>query len=268
MDASYPPVDAPATPEYVLAVLRDNHRQQCQFDPEAEPSVNLSFSTTVADWRLACDLVGWRKLGRAENGLWGIACSDDDWRAVLEPATERTLADVCGLIAQHATAPTIRPWRLLGAKCDAAGAFLTVRSLLKDAGASVDEIAPSTRLGTFARRYAYVFLGPISRLAPGALPPVRIRTPAYDAAVLSHGVGLLCSLVGLLLSALVGSWISLVVATGFAVCAVAYPLIWITARYTLPASVEFEPLRTFGDLATAIATAKSKELKQQAPDGS
>ena len=96
MNTHYPTIDEPATPEYVLAVLRDDYRQQCQYDPEAEPDVDLTFETTVAEWRNACDLVGTHDLGRAENEVWGIHRGDDEWRAILEPAKARTLGDVCG----------------------------------------------------------------------------------------------------------------------------------------------------------------------------
>ena len=99
MNVSYPTIDEPASPEYVLSVMQDDYRQQCQYDPEAQPDVELTFKTTVAEWRNTCDLVATRELGRAENQLWGIRLADNEWRAVLEPAKERTLADVCELIA-------------------------------------------------------------------------------------------------------------------------------------------------------------------------
>ncbi len=43
MDAHYPTVEKPASPEYVLAVIRDNHRQQSEFDPEADGEAKLTF---------------------------------------------------------------------------------------------------------------------------------------------------------------------------------------------------------------------------------
>jgi hypothetical protein len=52
-----PPTYLPATPDYVLAVIRDYHRQQCQFDREAEPDVELTFQTTIAEWRCSCILL-------------------------------------------------------------------------------------------------------------------------------------------------------------------------------------------------------------------
>jgi hypothetical protein len=223
------------------------HRQQCQFDPEAEPSAVLSFDTTVAEWRDACDLLGWRELGRAYNQWWGISCADDEWRTVLEPARERRLADVCQLIAGRAVSPRIRPARLLGNTCASAGAFLTIRSLLHEAGAPPGDIAPSKPLAPYTRQFAAVFLGPVSRLAPGTLPAVRVRTPVYDAAVSGLLVGLVCLVVGACSGA------HLITVGGVVLLALCHALSWYAAKCLLPASVEFGELRTFRDLAVVVA---------------
>lgn len=253
MDVIYPTINVPATPEYVLEVLQDMHRQQCQYDPETDPGAALSFDTTVAEWRDACDLLGWPELGHAYNKEWGIAGSDEDWRAVLVPAGQRRLADVCQLIAARVARPVIRPSRLLGSACAPAGAFLTIRSLLQEAGAPGAEIAPSTPLAPYTRRFAEVFLGPVSRLAPGALPPVRIQTPVYDAAIWGIHVAAVCLLVGAC------GGVHLLTVIGVVLFASAYALTWYAARCLLPASVEFGELRTFRDLAIVVANGSPAE---------
>jgi hypothetical protein len=250
MDVHYPPLDEPATPQYILAVLQDMHRQQCQWDPEADPGTQLTLETTVAEWRDACDLLGWKRLGRAYNEFWGVSITDAEWQVILEPSQEKRLAGVCELLASRATRPEIRPARLFDCNCVAAGAFLTIRSLLCDAGEeSAGEIAPSTPLAPYFRRHTNVFLGPVSRLAPGALPPVRILNPLYDAALLGSGVGLLAALIG----ACVSPWL---VAVGAFLFVLGWALTWYAARWRLPASVEFGELRTFRDLAVVVAEGK------------
>jgi hypothetical protein len=199
MDDHYPTIDEPATADYVLAVLRDEHRQQCRYDNMADPDITLSFETTITEWGEACDLVGWRELGQALNQAWDIACSDAEWRTVLDPGPPHRprLSDLCELIARHATRRRIRPARLLGSECSSAGAFLTIRSLLRQLGANVDELSPSTPLAEYTRRHGGLFLGPISRLAPGCLPPVDIRsTPAREVAFWGVIAGALCTVVG------------------------------------------------------------------------
>jgi hypothetical protein len=247
MDAHYPTVSEPATPEYVLAVVRDMHRQQARFDPEADADAVLTFDTTVAEWRQACDLLGWRALARGLNAVWGTGATEDEWRAVLEPGDERRLADVCAFLARRAARPRVRAARLLGRTCAAAGAFLTVRSLLREAGADPWGVTPSAPLAPYTRRYTSVFLDPLSRLAPGALPPVRVSTPVYDGATLAFLIGLPVLIAG----ACFGS--AALAAAGGAVTVAAYSLTWLAARFLLPSSVEFGDLRTFRDLAVALS---------------
>jgi hypothetical protein len=250
MNTTFSPQTVKATPDYVLSVIVDNHRQQCQFDPETDPTATLKFDTTVAEWRLACDLVSWKKLGRALNQSWVIDCTDEQWRAVLHPPRQHTLREVCEIIATHATRPVIRPITMLGKPCVTAGAFLTVRHLLSQAGADGNNIAPSTSLSPFLREFPFVFLGPVSQLAPGVLPPVKIRKSFYNAAV----AGFVISLLLVFVDAIVGrpEWSAL-----FGLSAIiSYVLIWVAA-YCRPESVEFGNLKTFRDLARVLAADKT-----------
>src|SRR5262249_34632314 len=168
--------------------------------------------------------------------------------AVLEPAEAQRLEDVCAFIAEQATRPRIRPASLFGAPCLTAGVFLTIRSLLHRAGADVHRLTPSTPLAPFARRHLEVFLGPITRLAPGALPPVDIQTPVYDTTVWGSLIGLL--FIG------IGSWASvpwLTIAGGF-IFVVSYLTTWVAVAWFLPSRVDFGDVRTFRDLAQIIAS--------------
>jgi hypothetical protein len=242
MDIHYPTLDEPATAEYVLAVLRDQHRLLCEID-EGDPGVSLSFETTVTEWICAGDLLGTRQLGRALNDGWDLDYSDAEWHRVLEPSNQRQLAGACRLIAAKAARPRIRPALLFGCTCGSAGAFLTVRSLLHEAGANATEVAPSTPLAPFACRYLGVFLGPISRLAPGALPPARIHDPIRNTAA--------CCLLAGIFGMLVGGFSGLVAfqVGGSLLAAISALVVY----WSKPSAVEFGELRTFRDLARLIA---------------
>lgn len=245
MNSNFATDSAPANGEYVLSVIQAWHRQACAVD-EGDPDIDLTFETTVATWRDAADLYDWRRLARAMNNEWNIDRSLDEWRSVLEPAKTRTLRDVCGFIARHAMVSKIRPASLFGSQCLAAGAFLTVRSLLRDAGADVHRIAPSTLLHDYTRRYTDVFFGPITKLAPGALPDAKVKHPLYDLAIWATVLALLL----LLIAAFVRSpWFMIVAA---ATCVVSYAATWVVAKCALPKKVSFGELKTFGDLAKAL----------------
>jgi hypothetical protein len=241
-----PPIVVPATPGYILDVIRDWHRQQCQFDEEAEPDAELTFETTVAEWRSACDPLDWQRLGRGLDDEWGLGRPVAAWWSVLEPAEERTLRDVCEFIASGAARPSIEPVSILGARCLPAGAFLAIRSLLREAGVEVDSVTPSTPLGEYTRHHLGVFLGPISRLAPNALPAVKLSMPWYDLCSAGLLLGVLTAFTGWLIS-------PLATAAGVTLALASWAGTWITVCCLPPSKVEFGSLQTFGDLARAVA---------------
>jgi hypothetical protein len=253
MDSHFPTNVVPATAEYVLAVLQDEHRQMCAMD-DADASVQLTFDTTVAEWRDAIldDMSMWWEVGRALNAWWGIQCSHAEWRKVLRPARKKRLGDVCNLIAQHASRHIIRPAGLLGQNCREAGAFLTIRSLLIDDGAKVAEIMPSSLLAPIARQHLGLFLGPISRLAPGALPAVKVHSPTHDAAFWL----LIAALPALVVGGISNNPFATI--AGVLSIVLAYVLAFAT-RMKFPRAVEFGTLRTFRDLARVLVRARDNK---------
>jgi hypothetical protein len=236
----------PATAEYVLSVLQDSHRQQVRFDWEADPSARLSFDTTVAQWRDACDLVDWRKLGEALNTAFEVDVRAEVWHTVLEPSGDHQVREVCELIARRASMPVVVPSGMLGARCKAAGVFLVVREHLRRAGADAREIGPSTPLAEYARRYVNVFLGPISCLAPGMLPAIDVRTPGYYGCAGVMCVSACVMVLGWIVSIPQLGTLGGLLAVG------GYAGVWIMSGLP-PRSVTFGQLKTFRDLAVALA---------------
>lgn len=242
MQIDYPTTDVPATPEYVLAVLQDLSRYK-------NPKLQLTDATTIAEWRDACDLSDWQGLSQGMNEGWDIQCDESQWRAVLEPADQRRLSDVCNLIAHHAMRPTIRPLTLAGSTSTAAGAFLTIRSFMHGAGVPVDEIAPSTPLSPYFRLCVSKLTTMLLRLAPGTLPKVEVQYRWYKNANRGYLVGLLIVVLGMIVGSSVLAYLG-----GF------YCLVinWYIAEVgVLPSTVTLGELVTFRDLAMAISQAKS-----------
>lgn len=237
----------------VLACFVDDHRHQCQFDDMADPNARLTFDTTVACWREACDLLPWRPLGRAENGRFGTSFTDHEWRRVLEPAEERTLHDVCKLIGSQALAPIVDPLRTMGRECRPAAMFLAIRGILQRSGADVSELRPSSGLSHHLRRYVWPLLDFCSKVAPGRLPAVRIAKPAYDACIWTFFLSLIAMKVINLISEDIGACVNLLLAPA---AALAYAGAWIAAKRP-PDRVEFADLRTFRDLSYTLCGEES-----------
>lgn len=180
MDTHYSPVKRQVTPKYVLSVLRDRHRQTFHIEYGREPDIELCFDTTVKEWFFEEDIISWRKLGRWMNEFWRISISDREWKNVLKPAKLKTLRNVCRLIAQKTCVSAVREETFFGKTCRPASVFLTIQSIMHDAGVDTTAIGPSTTLDKYTSQYPELFLGPIMMLAPGVLPQMRIKKTGFS----------------------------------------------------------------------------------------
>lgn len=169
MKNDYPIEWVPATPEYILGCLQEEWRQCAIVEEDAERERQVpAFTTTVHQWREAMDLVWWSPLGHALNKQWRIRISEWQWFQALVPARDKTLRDVCNLLATQARRPAFPRSRLLGSPSGLAGVFLAIRCLLEKSGAPPG-LRPSSPLAPCLEKWPRVFEEEISRLAPGLL---------------------------------------------------------------------------------------------------
>lgn len=139
----------------------------------------------------------------------GLSLPDDEWFAKLPP--ERTVGDLCEVVARLTEVPVIEPVSILGTRCETAGAFLTLKQMLADAGENVDELGPSSELKPYLWVRPEVFQR--FRLATGRrLPPFDQMIPWSCFAVLAS---LLCAGVAWLAKAEVGACALTAVAVPF-----------------------------------------------------
>lgn len=246
MHVNYPTTEVPATPEYVLEVFRDYQRLEYEMT-DLDADELFTFETTVYQWQIELELAGWRGLGRALNEYWKLPCTDDEWREVLQPAKKKRLRGVCELIARHATRPRVRPATIAGSTCDAAGAFLSIRSMLASAGIDIRGVAPSTPLVPYVRRHRDILDYEIRRLAPGALPFLQADTPVQDAGMMLAFWGAMRMFLGWGLGL---PWATL---TGLVSFAVGIAIGAVPAGTLFRSRIEFGELTTFRELAIAVA---------------
>lgn len=237
------------TASCILAVLRDQHRHQCEYDPEADPDIELSFDASIQDWRYACDLIEWRPLATALNEQWSIDVPFATWKRVLSPPRNRRLQDVCELIAEHATIETVVAPIVLGRVCAPAGIFFAVRELLERDGADVRDFRPSSLLPDYAVDHFRTIEGPVSHLAPGLLPEIKIDHPEYDRASCALIICFLALSASLaLVSWAPFLWIPFLLGSGMC-----WIWTWHAARHAKPASVTFGDLKTIRDVCVTLA---------------
>jgi hypothetical protein len=161
------------TPDEVLAILVDQHRHQPNMDSEAEPGAVLTFDSSIADWRSACDLLSWRGLGQALNQEWAMSLSLAEWRTILEPADQRTLRGLCEAISRQARIESLPDTGLLECRSLEGRAMRSLRAVLLRLGMPRNEIRTTTPVTPLLSKYGWRLLTPCVRLAPGALPAVR-----------------------------------------------------------------------------------------------
>lgn len=170
------------TKDDVLRAIRDSYRFSEQLDPEAEQGYDLTFETTVDEWRAACDLLAAGKLGQALNAWFNVSFSNTDWMATLEPAKKATLEGVCELIASKAQMADIKPFAICGTQC-----------LSGKEGIPVEGIRPSTPLAPTAYKHLSSFIAAMGRLAPDVLPVPEVKHG------IAHRIGRWCGACGFML---------------------------------------------------------------------
>lgn len=268
-NTTFPPT-RPATPEDLLAIFRDQYRFQLEYDPEAEPDYEIEFGLTVRDWTNACDSIRPSELGPALGKEFGIKATWDDWRQVLEPEKERTLRDVCDFISTRGgRIATAESFPIFGCECGTAGAFIAIRSMLKEHGVDVAGLRPSSSVNEFIKNNNWhgALMNIMCHLAPGVLPDAVQRK---ENGILDHVAsyvflgGMLLILASFLVWA--GNSLSvyfggptmmediprLVGAIPLALLVIAF-VGFVISEKVWPTEHGHPPVETFGDLARAVA---------------
>ncbi len=240
------------SPEFVLAVIRDNYCQQLQYDPEAEPDIDLKFSSTISEWRIACDLLGWRGLGKALAKEWKMKANDNQWKELLEPADKRTLNDLCKFIAINTQKKRyiVQSIVLLGLPCSTASTFFAVRYYLSQAGADVSKLRPTSLIEPYTNNYLKVFLEPIARLAPEKLPLVEIKSPLQDIFTGIALLGMLLTIIGGILAIFLKDFGLLILFVGIVMIGCG---ILGTFAFSFHSKVSFKGVTTFKELVYALS---------------
>jgi acyl carrier protein len=250
----------PAAPEYVLNAFKDLYRHECEVNPEFVDGFELTFESTIKEWRYAYDLdmLTVKELGLALNKVFDIEFSKKKWKSLLEPWSKRTVGQLCSEIAKYTYQEKIRPLNILGKSCQKGGIFLALKSKLAQAGANVNELAPFSELAGYTRRYPQVFVDFSSKLFPNTIPPAKVSISFWNRLFIgSVLVGFLFMVAGYILhkySITVGE---LFIVVGAFIFCVFYILQLCTLKIP-PSSVKFGELKTFRDLVDFIANNATK----------
>ena len=252
-------IQTPATPEYILNVFKDEYRHACEYE-ETDP-VELTFDTTIRDFRGVGDLLEWKQLGKAYNEWFGIEFDNAKWKSLFKPEYKKKLGQLCSEIAKHTYQEKIRPISIFGKQCYKGGIFFVLKSKLAEAGANVEKLAPSSDLAEYTRLYPEVFLNFSAKYFPNVIPPVKISASTGNIILIgSMLAGLLLLAAGAIYSkylndnSILGVIFTIL---GVLIVLFSYILVWVTSCMP-PSSVKFGDLETFRDLVDFITKAESK----------
>lgn len=234
------------TSDEVLAILINQHRLQSQVDPEAETDAVLTFDSSIADWRSACDLLGWRGLGQSLNEEWGLSLSAAAWRNLLEPADRRNLRTLCETISRQAEIETLPEKGLLGCRSAKGRALRALRSVLVRLGMPRREIRAATPVAPLLTRYGWRFLSPCIRFAPGALSSIKLVGKVHGVLILLMAWLIIASICLALFNSPLAAWTLCLALVCILLFWIPHPL--FRGSLLLPGIVTLE------DLATCLAT--------------
>jgi len=155
------------SPLNILNIFQEEHRLCSPLDPEADPEVELSFNSTIDEWRSARDLIPWKPLSAFLNKEFNISPTAEEWKAVLVPPSKRTLKDVCELISKCATYQDIKPIKLLGQECLSSAVFLTLKKYLENRQVDVSNLRPSTLVVPYLENHFSEMIEQVNIIANG-----------------------------------------------------------------------------------------------------
>jgi len=160
--------DSKYSPEEILQILNDFFHCQAAFNPEVDPGEDLTFETTIAEWRDICDLKDYMCLAKVYHEFFQLTTPLHELEDCL--LLEKTkLSRFCHYIADHASRQTVLPMMSLGQLCMTASIFKTLMAKLKLRGVDIQHIRPSSEFKPLFRKHGDVILEEVSKLAPGSL---------------------------------------------------------------------------------------------------
>lgn len=234
-------------PDEILAIIRANYLQHQQIDDVVVQNEELTFETTISEWRDMEDLLDFIGLGKYLNDYFHLSVDAAVWEAVLEPDDDRTLGDLCNFIAANAEKEILRPVKLFGAECHAAALFRSLKGRLKYRGIDVSDFRPSAELEPLVKKYGHVLYHEVNQLNPEVLPPMQYQANW----VYKWGVRLFVVffIAVILVFCLNSSWVGWLAAGAFLA---GFVFMYIGASLA-PKQARFENIGTVADLIRKMA---------------
>ncbi len=219
--------------------------------------MNLTFDSTIDDWRLACDLLKWKPLGRAMNEMHHLNYSDDEWYNILEPSDKKTLKDFCEFMAKSLMRPSIKPLKIAGTNSIEAGIFIALKTALRNSGVNIDKLRPSTPINPDSFDILYAFC----LIAPEKLPALEYESHPFWGKIFATFLWLVfipillfipCTIFDAFFDTIIAPYLFLSAVFGAIMC-------FLLSKLT-PYQIYTGELKTVGDLCRVVASNSKRNL--------
>jgi hypothetical protein len=135
------------TPNEVLEIFQINHETWSKLDEEVEAGV-ITKDQSIFEWRCMNNLIDWPELYRVQNEIFEISLSKTEWLEAVLPEKQKTVWDLCQLLASHARKPVLKPVKILGSECPSASIFLSLIKSLGRQNINIADLRPGTAIST------------------------------------------------------------------------------------------------------------------------
>lgn len=153
----------------ILEILISAYNFQTEFDPVVIKGMELNYQTTIFEWRDICDLIEPEKLAKVYHESFNLKTPIIELEQLFIEEDKSTISDFCQYISEHAEKQNIEPIRILGQNCQTASIFRTLKQNLKEKGADISQLKPSSQINPFFLKYGGLLVDEVNRIAPGTL---------------------------------------------------------------------------------------------------
>lgn len=193
----FEPQTCPMTAEDVLSVLVDLARVH-GLPVRGMPTLDMS----IPELGDLLDLEHSHNLQGVVESLFNATFSNAEWQRLLKYPNNNHIRHFCEVVAANSRRYVVRPVTVLGDTSLPAGAFLTLRRALSDAGADISDLRPTSQVAPYlSTAHAHKVIGALCCMAPGCVPPLQsTTTPAHAismAALATWLISLICLPLGL-----------------------------------------------------------------------
>lgn len=231
--------------EEILEYFRADYIQRSAYDWAVEKGQELTFETSILEWREICDLVDVEDLWQYLDKLFKMDKSNKEWMQILKPENKVTLRELCEFIAINTAKIGVKPRKLFGKSCYSAGIFKALMTELESRGLNTRKIRPSSKLEPLVIDSKGGIVEIVNLLNPKALPPIEFRgSRMYEWGMEIMHWGFIALIITAFLSKSLTIFVSIILI-------IAYLLIWIGAGMK-PQKAKYEGIETVRDLIKQI----------------